>query len=569
MPQFDDANAQARLHEFQEKEAEDLAQILSDRYGLPYIDLTRFSINTDGLRQVPEAEAKEAGFAVFHLVGREVGAAVISPKNERVKPILHDLEEKGFKVTLYIASQKSLERAWGRYKEVETSNKVHAGLIDISTDVFGKYLTQFKNIKEVSAEIEQMIHGNLDNKHGVSKILELVLAAAIAVNASDIHIETQEDEARLRMRLDGVLHDVSMIDRHTYELMLSRIKLVSGLVLNVRNISQDGRFTIRVGDRDIEIRVGLTPGSHGESFVMRLLDPSSIRATLGELGMEPYFFKTILHELEKPNGMILVTGPTGSGKTTSLYAFIAHINKPEIKIITIEDPIEYHMKGIEQTQVDRNKGYDFYAGLLSALRHDPDVIMVGEIRNEETAATAINAALTGHLVFSTLHTNDASGAIPRLVDLNVNYKVLGPAMNIAIAQRLVRRLCDKCKKEATPDENTKALLERGMKNVHEKREEYKSITVGRIFESVGCSVCNDTGYDGRVGIFEAILIDNSADEVITESPNMRDLAKLQARQGMLTMTEDGILKIVTGVTSVAEVKRVANIETLTVKETVE
>ncbi|MDP3988612.1 MAG: type II/IV secretion system protein [bacterium] len=562
MPQFDDANAQSRLDELQEKEAEDLAQILSERYGLTYIDLTRFSINTDALRLIPEDVARNAGFAAFNLVGREVGAAVISPRNEKVDPILNRLSEQGYKVELYIASRNSLERAWSRYSEVVESNRVSAGLIDISRDVFDEYLVMFKNIDQVSDEITKVISENKTNKHGVSKIVELVLAAAIAIGASDIHVEPKEERVRVRMRLDGVLHDIADLNHDTYKLMLSRIKLVSGLVLNVKSVSQDGRFTIRAGDRDVEIRTGLTPGSFGESFVLRLLDASTIQVDLSTLGMEPYFYKTVMHEIEKPNGMILVTGPTGSGKTTSLYAFMRHINHPEIKVITIEDPIEYHMEGIEQTQIDRSKGYDFNAGLLSSLRHDPDVIMVGEIRDQETATTAINAALTGHLVFSTLHTNDATGAIPRLIDLKVNYRVLGAAINIAIAQRLVRRLCDACKKEAQPDTATRAILEKGLAGIKQKRDEYDELVVSNIYNPVGCSICNKTGYKGRVGIFEAIVIDESADTVITDSPSMSELADLQARQGMLTMAEDGILKIVTGISSLEEVTRVANLDTL-------
>lgn len=562
MSKFNDDQTDIKLAELQEKEAEDLAQVLSERYGLPYIDLTRFSINTDALRLIPEEAARRAGFASFHLLGREVGAVVMSPRNEYLEAITNTLAEQGYKVTLYIASRRSLERAWGRYKEIAEGEKTQAGLIDISPEVFKEYLTTLKNIQEVSDEVAKMMEESKTSRHGVSKIVELVLAAAIAIGASDIHVEPKEKEVRLRMRLDGVLHDIAMIDHRTYDLMLSRIKLVSGLILNIRNKAQDGRFTIRVGNRDIEIRTGLTPGADGESFVLRLLDPETIRTSLAELGMEPYFFKAILSEIEKPNGMILVTGPTGSGKTTSLYAFMAHINQPEIKIITIEDPIEYHMDGVEQTQVDRKKGYDFAAGLKAALRHDPDVIMVGEIRDTETATTAINAALTGHLVFSTLHTNDATGAIPRLVDLQVNHKVLGPAMNVAIAQRLVRRLCDSCKKETQPDEQTKTILQKGLDLINSKRTDYQNVTVGAIYAPVGCAECNNTGYKGRIGIFEAILVDSSADAVITESPSMRDLADLQARQGMLTMTEDGILKIVTGVSSLEEVKRVASLESV-------
>ncbi len=553
MPLFDEEKQKERLEEFREREAEDLAKMLADRYELSYIDLSKLSINTDALKLVPEEAARPAGLAAFHLTGKDLGIAIISPRNERVGPIVNNLKKEGYISTLYIASPKSLARAWARYGEVSQSAVAEAGLIDISPDFLEKFIAEQKTI----ADTRRLIHETVSGGGGkaVSKILELILAGAIAIGASDIHIEPEEKSVRLRMRLDGVLQDVSAAERRIYDLMLSRLKLVSGLKLNVRDRAQDGRFTIRVGDTDIEIRTSVTPGGYGESIVMRVLNPKSIGVPMEELGMEPYFFEIVNKEIARPNGMILVTGPTGSGKTTTLYAFLAKVNDPEIKIITIEDPIEYHLKGVSQTQVERQKGYDFHDGLLSALRHDPDIIMVGEIRDKETATTAINAALTGHLVFSTLHTNDAAGAIPRLVDLGVNYKILSSALSIVIAQRLVRKLCDDCKQKAVPTEKERGLIEATIAVIQQKRPEYK-LDSDTLWKAGACGACNETGFRGRIGVYEALLVNEDAERLITDNPSSHELADLLEKQGMLTMSEDGILKALGGVTTLEEVSRV-------------
>lgn len=553
MPIFDEEKQKERLAELREEEAEDLAKLLSERYDIPYLDLSTLSINTDALKLVPEEAARPAGLAAFHLTGKDIWVAVISPKNERVEPILNLLKKEGYKPTLYLSSPKNLARAWARYAEVSESTVSEAGLIDISAEHLAEFIEKQKNLADTRHLIQETVANG--EGHAVSKILELILAGAVSIRASDIHIEPEETAVRLRMRLDGVLQDVSAADRRVYDLILSRLKLVSGLKLNIHDRPQDGRFTIRVGDTDVEIRTSITPGGYGESIVLRVLDPHAISVPMQELGMETYFFDIVSKEIAKPNGMILVTGPTGSGKTTTLYAFLAKVNNPEIKIITIEDPIEYHLAGVSQTQVDREKGYDFHAGLLSALRHDPDVIMVGEIRDKETATAAINAALTGHLVFSTLHTNDAAGAVPRLIDLGVNFKIIGSALSIAVAQRLVRKLCDSCKKEDAPTEAEMKLIKEALAAIAKKRPEYAPQTE-KVWRASACAACNETGYNGRVGVYEGLLVDESAEKLITENPSARELGTLLESQRMLTMREDGILKALRGATSLDEVTRV-------------
>jgi hypothetical protein len=280
----------------------------------------------------------------------------------------------------------------------------------------------------------------------------LIIAGALHFKVSDIHIEPEEEKVRFRYRIDGALQDICFVDFETFKFINSRLKLLSGMKLSTTKDAQDGRFEIHDDKIEIEVRVSLIPGNYGESYVMRLLDPRNIMANIESLGMSPELFEIVERSVEKPNGIVLTTGPTGSGKTTTLYAFINKLYTPEIKILTIEDPVEYHLEGIIQTQVEEEKGYTFLSGLRAAMRQDPDVIMIGEIRDEDTAKVAVNAALTGHLVFSTLHTNNAAGTIPRLLDLGVNPGVLASALSLSLAQRLVRKLCENCKEEVIAEE---------------------------------------------------------------------------------------------------------------------
>jgi type II secretory ATPase GspE/PulE/Tfp pilus assembly ATPase PilB-like protein len=368
-----------------------------------------------------------------------------------------------------------------------------------------------------------------------------------------------------------VLINVLEFDKDTFGLLLSRIKLLSGLKLNVKSSAQDGRFSVHLNGIDIEIRTSVLPGAYNESIVMRILNPKSIGVPLEQLGIPEKLMAVIEREITKPNGMLLTTGPTGSGKTTTLYAFLKKVHSPEIKIITIEDPIEYHLPGITQTQTN-DKGYNFLEGLRSALRQDPDVIMVGEIRDSETAAIAINSALTGHLVFSTLHTNSAAGSFPRLIDLGINPKIMSSAINIALAQRLLRKLCQFCKKEimlGTPEvENdpttgkamirAKRLIDGVVATIVDKTQ--IPANINKICISTGCEKCNKTGYKGRIGIYEGIKLTPEIDKVIEYSSSESEIANTALAQGLLNMTQDGVVKILQGVTSLDELERVISLE---------
>ncbi len=569
MINFTDEKQQKRVEELREREAEELSRILAQKYKLPYLDLSRVTIDLDALKLVPEEDAKEAELAVFQKSGKRLQVAILSPNPDQTKKIIKELEEKGFKITLYMVSETSLKRVWKRYSEVPDFVEISRGIIDISPEKLEEFMGEAKNLGGLRTVLSAATGSKKSRK--ISEVLEIVLAGAIASGASDVHIEPQDGDVRLRLRLDGVLHDVAFLNQKTYPLLLSRIKLISGLKLNVRDQAQDGRFSIKLKGSETEVRVSVIPEVYGESIVMRILDPKAISVPLEELGIEKRLYSILIKEIKKPNGMLLTTGPTGSGKTTALYAFLKKIHTPEVKILTIEDPVEYHLKGIIQTQVEKKRGYTFAGGLRAALRQDPDVIMVGEIRDLETAKTAMNAALTGHLVFSTLHTNNAAGTIPRLIDLGVNPSIIAPAINVAMAQRLVRKLCPECKEKTVLSEEKMAKVE---KIISEFPEDYperpnineiqfwkagRSVSHGEGASQGGCEKCSNTGYKGRIGIFEAILVNEKIEGLIMNNPSETEITEAAKSQGILNMQQDGILKVAKGTTSLEELQRVVEL----------
>lgn len=552
---FNEEKQNKKLEELHQREEENLAQILSVKYGIDYIDLTRVSINTDALRLVPESKAREVEVAPFNKVGKKLSVAVRSPNKQAAKDIVSELTDQGYVVSLYMVSLQSLTRAWDMYKDLSFAIETKAGQLDIKGDEIHKLLKRLTNLDDVKVLIEEILEMKKSDR--ISRILEIILAGAIFTNASDAHIEPEENHVRLRYRLDGVLVDVLEFDIETYKLILSRIKLISGLKLNIKKAAQDGRFSISIEEENTEVRTSILPDAYGESIVMRLLNLKMIKLPLEKLGIEKRLFDILVREIKKPNGMILITGPTGSGKTTTLYAILRIIHNPEIKIITIEDPIEYHLPGIVQTQVDK-KNYTFSLGLRSALRQDPDVIMVGEIREAEVADTAIQSALTGHLVFSTLHTNNAAGSFPRLINFGINSKIIGSAVNISIAQRLIRRLCTDCKKEVTPKDSERETINRVLDSI--VRKEHIPGKVDTIWQAEGCEQCNHSGYKGRIGIYEAIIVDEAIEKLITENPSEREITRAARQQGILMMRQDGILKMLDGITSFEELNRVVALD---------
>ncbi|MBI5421054.1 MAG: type II/IV secretion system protein [Parcubacteria group bacterium] len=422
------------------------------------------------------------------------------------------------------------------------------GSVGIEAKQLAEYLEQLKSIAGLKKAIEEF------KDPLVSKILEVILAGALATDASDVHLEPEEHEVKFRLRIDGDLHDISFFPHHIYVSILSRIKLLSELKINVRNVAQDGRFTIRAGEQEIEIRVSVVPSAYGETVVMRILNPKLLGIQLEDLGIREDDLAIVQEEIKKPNGMVLNTGPTGSGKTTTLYSFLKRVYNPTIKIITIEDPIEYHIEGLSQTQVEPERGYTFASGLKAALRQDPDVILVGEIRDFETAETAMNASLTGHLVFSTLHTNEASGAIPRLIDMNVKPAIIGPALTLVIAQRLVRKLCVKCKQSYTPSPEELERIKKILATLppRTKKPDTTNIT---LYKTTGCDSCTK-GFKGRLGVYEFLRITKEMEEFMQTSPTVTQIKKMALKDGMTTMGHDGLIKIISGITTFEEVESI-------------
>ncbi|KKS99952.1 MAG: hypothetical protein UW07_C0048G0002 [Candidatus Nomurabacteria bacterium GW2011_GWF2_43_8] len=562
MASFDEEKQNKQLEDLHKLEEEQLvATLAEEKYGLPYIDLYRLGIDNEALRAISEKDSREMNVAPFKLFGKNIFIAVHAPSDDLLTRLKDDMERKSLVPTFYMASTASINKAWDRYKEISMAESSKVGGIDISGEILRETAKKIEKMQDIQKMVTEALEGN--KIHKISHLLEIILAGAIAIKASDIHIEPEKERGRLRLRLDGVLQDINFFGMNIYRLLNSRIKLLSGMKLT-STIAQDGRFSIMEDKEEISIRTSLIPGAYGESIVMRILDPKSIQVQLEELGIEPYLFSVVEQEIAKPNGLILVTGPTGSGKTTSLYAFLRRIYSPEIKIITIEDPVEYHLTGVTQTQTNDEKGYTFVEGLRSALRQDPDVVMVGEIRDRETAETAVQSALTGHMVFSTLHTNNAAGVIPRLIDLGVNPKILVSALSLSIAQRLVRKLCQFCKKEKVLTPEEAQIIKLNMDGIKEEGKSLSNYNINpdapiKIFSAVGCDKCNMTGFKGRIGIFEAIRTDEAIEKIMPENPSEREIKKVARAQGILSMRQDGLVKILNGITSYEEVQSVVDL----------
>jgi len=554
MPAHFDTDAEdAKLASVREQEEEDLARVLSEKYGLTYTDLTIMPLNVDALRLIPEKEAREAEVVAFEKTGKHLSIALRNPSNIALAQIEHALEAQGFILSRFLVSHKSLEKAYARYVELSLASESKAGVFDIRGDELHELRGTLTSLAALRTQLDDTLKAGA--RAQVSRVLEFILATAFALKASDIHIEPEETGIRLRLRVDGSLIDAYTFDAHTYTLFASRIKLLSGLKINIRDRAQDGRFSVPVGESEVEIRTSLIPGAYGESFVMRILDPGILGVSFEKLGIREGLLERLKSEITRPTGMLLVTGPTGSGKTTTLYAFLRHIHTPEIKIVTIEDPVEYHLPGIVQTQTD-GKQYTFASGLRSVLRQDPDVIMVGEVRDAEVAETAIQAALTGHFVFSTLHTNNAAGTFPRLVDLGVDPKTFASAVSVAMAQRLVRNLDPEAKKQVPATDEQKRLMEKILSTVEDKSLLPASLDTVWVPDPKSDE---ETGYRGRTGVHEAIFMDDELGNFLRDNPSEGDIAKHVRRQGFLTMAQDGVLKALAGSTSLDEVFRVVDL----------
>lgn len=515
--------------------------------GVGYLSLQGVSIDPEILQQISEHEANTKKVICFYYVPyQEMRIGSPTPQAPGVIEVKERMAERHHTpVKLYLLSSDSYEEGLMQYKRLPQIRPVLQ-----KVDIAPEDLEKFSDIASLSDLPDLLKRAN------ASELITVVIAAAIKLNSSDIHIESEEHSVELRYRIDGILQDAASLDKELYRTISSRIKLLSKLKINVNNRPQDGHFVIEMPTGKIDVRVSTLPTNYGESIVMRVLRSDITRLKIKDLGLSDYNFAILDKEIRKPNGMLVVTGPTGSGKTTSLYAILGELNNPEVKILTIEDPIEYELIGINQSQVNPEANYTFSVGLRSLVRQDPDIILVGEMRDDETVEIAINAALTGHLVLSTIHTNDAAGAIPRFLSLGAKPYLLAPALNTVIAQRLVRVLCSECKQPAKLDSET---AERVKNIIETMPAEVKQAIPSeqKFFEAQGCPACHGLGFKGRIGIFE----------IFTKTPELEDavlkgemssvaIRQLLEKQGMLTMAQDGILKALASETSVDEVFRI-------------
>jgi len=539
----------AKLGEIKLKAKEEEVKKQAASLGLPYVNLIGLPISTEAIGIIPETQARQLGVICFFNAGLEVKIGAINPARPELKELFFQIEERTHrKASLYMISAESFTRAVALYAALPKIKPIVKG-VEIAEAEIKKYEATIGNFKDLDANIQ---------KATTTDILNMAVAAALKALASDLHIEAEEAKVKFRFRLDGVLYDVAALDKEKRNELISRIKLISGLKINVADKPQDGRFTIFLtGDR-VEVRVSTIPTAFGESVVMRFLRSATQGVRLEDLGIRGKAFEELLRQIERPNGMVITTGPTGSGKTTTMYAVISRLISPEIKIVTLEDPVEYRISGVAQSQVDISHDYTFAKGLRSILRQDPNVILVGEIRDLETADIAIQAALTGHLVLSTIHTNDAAGAIPRFLALGVKPFLLAPALNTIIAQRLVRKICQDCKIADALDETTLTRVKEILKNIPGKSGVKADLQNLKFWKSPGCDACNKLGYKGRIGIYEVLIMNKDIEkEILSGAISEYRMRELASDAGMITMTQDGLLKALDGITDVAEIFRVA------------
>ena len=530
------------------KQEEEAAKANAQFFGFEHMDLHAFAVSSEALRSIPEFDCKKYGLICFYRAFQEMRIG-ITEFNDNVIDYINALETGEFdtKKKIYFISKGSFESALLAYSKLPVIKVADYG-VKIEQKTFERFKKELKTFEDINKKMQEV---------DLSDMITLILAAAIEFGSSDIHIEAEEDRVLFRIRVDGILQEIATIKKNSWSKLIARIKLLAGLKINISNIPQDGRITVVLDEDKIDIRVSTLPTIFGESVVMRLLKSSAISVQFEELGLEGNAFDRLKNAVEKTNGMIITTGPTGSGKTTTLYAIINKLNKPEVNIITLEDPIEYKLKGVNQSQIDHDKNYDFATGLRSILRQDPNVIVIGEIRDKETAEIAVESALTGHKVISTIHTNSASAAIPRFLVMGVKPFLLAPALNAVMGQRLVRRICKDCKKECEIDGRSLERVKNIISEMPDNERNIISLEDLHFYKGEGCKTCHGTGYKGRMGIYEILdMCPEIESLILSEKVSEYEIEKIAIKNGMLKMVQDGILKALKGVTTVEEVFRV-------------
>jgi type IV pilus assembly protein PilB len=526
---------------------ETLIEAKAELLNVPYLKLSEVGVSPEALGLLPESVAKRYRIMPFAIdkINRVLSVAMTNPMDLTAIEFVE--KKSGMRIVPYMASETELTMAIQERYSQNLSSEVVEALKDVS-------LPQ-KRVVDVT-ELGQVIR-----EAPIAKIVETILSFAIKSRASDIHIEPLGNRTRIRYRIDGILHEKLVLPREVHEAVISRIKILAEMKIDEKRVPQDGRFNFKIGNEEVDLRISSLPTQYGEKIVMRLLKKSLKVPTMNELGLRGMALRHMEESILVPHGIILITGPTGSGKTTTLYGILNKVSQPKVNVVTLEDPVEYEIPGVNQVQVNPQAGLTFSSGLRAFLRQDPNVIMVGEIRDQETAELAIQASLTGHLVFSTLHTSSAAGALPRLMDMGAKPFLLASSITLVMAQRVARNICPDCKTEYTPVPEVVEDMKRVLGPLFDAwlKQSGKQLNQLVLYKGAGCQTCGDTGYFGRQGIFEVLKVTDKISRLIVEGKSAQDIEKQAVADGMILMKQDGYLKALEGITTIEEVLRVAEI----------
>lgn len=543
------SSAQQYIAEITQSEKEKAVQEKAKKMNYPYVNLLRFSVNADLSHFIPKEKSISAKAAAFFKSGKKVRLAVLNPDLPATKALITELKIKGYEVTVIMCSPESLQAAQQVYfaKQKEVHGEAIKNVVEEAA--VSSVTTEVSHLEELKHDIETS---------AVDQALNIIQVGAYKAHASDIHFQPEETDVLVRFRIDGILRPVFHLSTQTYRGLVTQIKYLAHLKLNIANLPQDGQYSFLINERKINVRVSTMPSHYGQTIVMRLLDSKRTFESFDKLGYQGEALKNVEESLHLPHGLILVTGPTGSGKTTTMYSMLQSVDTQAKKVITLEDPIEYDLPGVTQSQVNLDESYNFVVGLRAILRQDPDIIMVGEIRDLEAAETAAQASLTGHLVITTLHTNSALEALSRLSNMGVKNFILAPALELIIAQRLVRQLCSNCLEDRPLSEAEMKTLETVLNSIRQKGIETPPIPAA-LKHPKGCEQCGQVGYLGQTAIAETLRFDDVLRSMVMEQKPMTDIQSyIDKHSKMLTLLEDGVLKVIQGITTLEEVYRVAN-----------
>jgi len=533
-------------------DSEEIAQLKAKVYGLPYQNLLDREVSNEVINIISFEAAENYKIVCFDKSGNKIKVGLTDPENFKAVEAVNFLaKEEKLRVEYYLISELSFDKIFKQYKNLKS--EIGKAL---ETRAKEEKEEMLKKKKEEGGELEEII-----KSAPVAKIVSVIIRHAVEGRASDIHIEPTQKESRVRYRIDGILHTSLVLPKNIHSAIVARIKVLANLKLDETRLPQDGRIRLEIEEKKIDFRVSVLPLMGEEKVVMRILDTTRGAPTLEELGFDSRALRIIKENIKKTNGMLLVTGPTGSGKSTTLFSILNILNKEGVNISTLEDPVEYFIKGVNQSQTRPEIGFTFANGLRSLLRQDPDIIMVGEIRDNETAELAIHASLTGHFVLSTLHTNDALGAVPRLLDMKVEPFLLGSTLNVIIAQRLARKICPFCQKEEKLPEDVLADMDKEIKNIPASimKESAKDFTDFRktvFLKGSGCARCGNSGYSGRIAIVEVFDINDKIKDIIMDKNKNLRFEDVKKSQDFITMKQDGIIKVLRGETTMEEILRV-------------